>query len=280
MYAIEASGVAQVCRQIVEQNNLQDRITVIHDKVENASLPAGVKADVIISEWMGFYLLHESMLDSVIVAREKWLKSDGCMFPSSATLYLCPVNMKKYVEENWNFWSDVYGFDFSPVLPLVKQKAESSPIVTTVQPDQLLAEPQVVLNLDLLFVTQGDLRNIQGTFDFPVKANSVLHGFASWFEVEFEGGSISVLDTGPSAAKTHWEQTVMFLPHPLLVSKQDTVACRLTMTQDSNNCRLYNICIELDEGEDSDDAYNTSDVENEHMAKNELLKAMGHEPNS
>jgi len=30
--------------------------------------------DVIISEWMGFYLLHESMLDSVLVARDRFLK--------------------------------------------------------------------------------------------------------------------------------------------------------------------------------------------------------------
>ena len=30
--------------------------------------------DIVISEWMGYCLLFESMLDSVLFARDKWLK--------------------------------------------------------------------------------------------------------------------------------------------------------------------------------------------------------------
>ena len=60
---------------------------VIQGKAEDVDLPEGVQVDVIVSEWMGFYLLHESMLDSVIAARDKHLKADGVMLPSKATLY-------------------------------------------------------------------------------------------------------------------------------------------------------------------------------------------------
>lgn len=35
--------------------------------------------DVIISEWMGYFLLRESMFDSVISARDRWLKPTGVM---------------------------------------------------------------------------------------------------------------------------------------------------------------------------------------------------------
>lgn len=35
--------------------------------------------DVIISEWMGYFLLRESMFDSVICARDRWLKPTGAM---------------------------------------------------------------------------------------------------------------------------------------------------------------------------------------------------------
>ena len=31
------------------------------------------KADIIISEWMGYCLLYESMLETVCIARDKWL---------------------------------------------------------------------------------------------------------------------------------------------------------------------------------------------------------------
>jgi len=35
------------------------------------------KVDIIVSEWMGYFLLYESMLNSVLVARDKFLKEDG-----------------------------------------------------------------------------------------------------------------------------------------------------------------------------------------------------------
>ena len=34
--------------------------------------------DVIISEWMGYFLLFESMLDTVIVARNQHLQTSDC----------------------------------------------------------------------------------------------------------------------------------------------------------------------------------------------------------
>ena len=38
------------------------------------TLPEGVdKVDIIISEWMGYCLFYESMLQTVIFARDKWL---------------------------------------------------------------------------------------------------------------------------------------------------------------------------------------------------------------
>ncbi len=47
-------------------------ITLIKGKVEEVELPVE-KVDIIISEWMGYFLLYESMLDTVIYARDKWL---------------------------------------------------------------------------------------------------------------------------------------------------------------------------------------------------------------
>lgn len=49
-------------------------ITVIKGKVEEIELPVP-KVDVIISEWMGYFLLFENMLNTVLYARDKWLVS-------------------------------------------------------------------------------------------------------------------------------------------------------------------------------------------------------------
>jgi protein arginine N-methyltransferase 1 len=51
-------------------------------KMEQVKLPVD-KVDIIISEWMGYFLLYESMLDSVLFARDKYLNSNGVSF------YLC-----------------------------------------------------------------------------------------------------------------------------------------------------------------------------------------------
>ena len=45
---------------------------MIRGKVEEIELPVE-KVDVIVSEWMGYCLFYESMLDTVIFARDKWL---------------------------------------------------------------------------------------------------------------------------------------------------------------------------------------------------------------
>ena len=44
--------------------------------MEEVKLPVDT-VDIIISEWMGYFLLYESMLDSVIYARNKYLSENG-----------------------------------------------------------------------------------------------------------------------------------------------------------------------------------------------------------
>ena len=57
-------------------NGLEDKIQVIRGKIEDIELPVE-KVDIIISEWMGYFLVFESMFDSVIYARDKWLAEGG-----------------------------------------------------------------------------------------------------------------------------------------------------------------------------------------------------------
>ena len=63
VYGVECSGIIEQARQIVEANGFSDRITLIHGKVEEIEVPE--KVDIIVSEWMGYFLLYESMLDTV-----------------------------------------------------------------------------------------------------------------------------------------------------------------------------------------------------------------------
>jgi protein arginine N-methyltransferase 1 len=49
---------------------------VIKGKIEDIQLPDGIeKVDVIIAEWMGYTLFYDSIIQSVIYARDKYLVS-------------------------------------------------------------------------------------------------------------------------------------------------------------------------------------------------------------
>lgn len=95
VYAIERAGIFQHSRNIIKANGLEDRITVINGKVEEVELPVE-KVDTIISEWMGYFLIYESMLDTVLFARDKWLKPNGMLLPDKATMFIAGIEDEQY----------------------------------------------------------------------------------------------------------------------------------------------------------------------------------------
>lgn len=60
-------------------------VNLIKGRLEDTHLPVQ-QVDVIVSEWMGYFLLYEGMLDSVIYARDHHLAKDGLMLPSRCSL--------------------------------------------------------------------------------------------------------------------------------------------------------------------------------------------------
>lgn len=57
------------------------------------------KVDIIISEWMGYFLLYESMFDSVLYARDKWLAPDGILLPDSAAMHIAAIDDGEYYKK-------------------------------------------------------------------------------------------------------------------------------------------------------------------------------------
>lgn len=60
----------------------------------------------------GYALLFESMLDSVLVARDTFLRQGGAILPDIANIYL---TMGSPAAEDLSFWNNVYGIDMNPV---------------------------------------------------------------------------------------------------------------------------------------------------------------------
>ena len=54
---------------------------------------------------MGYFLLYESMFDSVLYARDKWLAEDGIMMPDTAKMYIAALDDEHYYNKKlvWLF---------------------------------------------------------------------------------------------------------------------------------------------------------------------------------
>lgn len=92
------STIIEKAREIVEANGMTAKITLLQGKMEEVKLPY-TKVDIIISEWMGYFLLYESMLDTVLYARDQYLKPGGLIFPDKATIFMAGIEDGEYKEE-------------------------------------------------------------------------------------------------------------------------------------------------------------------------------------
>ncbi|XP_050878504.1 probable histone-arginine methyltransferase 1.3 [Lathyrus oleraceus] len=89
VYAVEASEMAEYARKLIAGNpTLAQRITVIKGRVEDVELPE--KADILISEPMGTLLVNERMLESYVIARDRFLTPTGKMFPGVGRIHMAP----------------------------------------------------------------------------------------------------------------------------------------------------------------------------------------------
>lgn len=130
--AVDCADIIDHTERVVSDNNYSDVIHVIKGKIENVQLPCA-KVDIIISEWMGYCLFFESMLESVIFARNKWLKHEGILFPDRCTLYLTAINDTGTKNELMNFWNDVYGFNMS----IMKNVSLKDARIIAIDPDRV-----------------------------------------------------------------------------------------------------------------------------------------------
>ncbi|GJN20926.1 hypothetical protein PR202_gb08364 [Eleusine coracana subsp. coracana] len=232
--------------EIVRENELSDKVVVLHGRIEDVNIEE--KVDVIISEWMGYMLLYESMLGSVIFARDKWLKPGGLILPSHASLYMAPITNSQRYHDSIYFWHDVYGIKMSSMMPLAKQCAFMEPSVETISGENVLTWPTVhnllgflkqVAQVDCYTIQAQELETISAAFKF----SSMLHvrqkpkkQAAQSMDGSTQDASPSskkkkqdvsiVLSTAPEDAPTHWQQTLLYLFEPIELNKDQTIEVR------------------------------------------------------
>lgn len=211
VYGIDMSDIAYQAMDIVRENNLQDKVTILKGRIEEVVLPVS-KVDIIISEWMGYFLLYESMLDSVLFARDKWLRVGGAMYPSHCTVSLLAAHDQKLEASYVSFWEDVYGFN----MPSLKKEVLSEGLMQVVNPDSVMSEPCRVYGIDVNTVQSKNL-DYQTDFSLRITKPGICSAIVGYFDIGFEGENASMFTTSPLSPQTHWKQTVFFLNEKIVV---------------------------------------------------------------
>lgn len=238
VYAVECSHMADRAKEIVETNGYSKVITVLKGKIEELELPVP-KVDIIISEWMGYFLLFENMLNSVLFARDKWLVDDGVILPDIASLYLTAIEDKDYKEDKIEFWNNVYGFDMS----CIKKQALMEPLVDTVDQNQIATNCQLLKSMDISKMSSGDC-SFTAPFKLVAARDDFIHAFVAYFDVSFtKCHKLMGFSTGPRSRSTHWKQTVLYLEDVLTICEGETIVGSMTVAPNKKNPRDVDIML-------------------------------------
>ncbi|KAK3101367.1 hypothetical protein FSP39_003033 [Pinctada imbricata] len=248
---IECSSIIDYAQKIVDDNNFGDVVKLVKGKVEEVALPDGIeKVDIIISEWMGYCLFYESMLNTVIFARDKWLKPGGLIFPDRATLYVTAIEDRQYKDDKINFWDNVYGFDMS----VIRKVAISEPLVDVVDPKQVVTNSCLLKEVDIYTVQAEDL-TFTAPFHLQIRRNDYVHALVTFFNIEFtKCHKRTGFSTAPEAPYTHWKQTVFYFDQlDLTVKKGEELYGTFKVQPNQKNNRDLDFVVDVDfKGELSD----------------------------
>ncbi|KAL1548451.1 putative histone-arginine methyltransferase 1.3 [Salvia divinorum] len=233
VYAVEASDMADYARKLISGNpSLSERITVIKGKVEEVELPE--KADILISEPMGTLLINERMLESYIIARDRFLVPKGKMFPTIGRIHMAPFSDEYLYIEIANkalFWQqqNYYGVNLTPLHGTAFQGYFSQPVVDAFDP-RLLVAPAISHVIDFTSAKEEDLYEFDIPLKFVSSTGTRVHGLACWFDVLFGGSTVQRwLTTAPGAPVTHWYQLRCVLAQPIYVMPGQEIMGRLHM---------------------------------------------------
>lgn len=220
VHAIEAGKIANIAEKIISDNKLSSKITV--HKSLSSEVNINDKADIIVSETMGFTGLEEGIVDIFREALLKFGHRDTKIIPSKVKVSLVPVSDGTVQNEILNFWSiPIHNFDYSYIQNLATNNIFSRQLISE---NEYLSDPEEVYALDL----SDKAKNLnEETKEFLIGRNDTLYGFSGWFTVDLTDQI--VLSSSPQNKLNHWQQFFIPIKKPVFVNTNDTVKIVIKM---------------------------------------------------
>jgi len=232
VYALELPGMADLAEQVAHLNT--SRIQVVQGKVEEVDDGVVPMVDVIISDWMGHALFHESLISSVLAARDRWLVQDGLLLPDKATLHLAATNLR--VAESKDWWGNVHGFDMGSVSVASLKEVE----IGKLKDSDIVSAPCLLAEFSLYNCKREQLLTSRH-FALTALTDEYIGGVVLYWQVHFSHGEQPFsLNTAPETDRNSGyrrshrgpKQVVMGLQKPLTIEKGEKLYGIIKLTPD------------------------------------------------
>mmetsp|Transcript_17551 Transcript_17551/g.37958 ORF Transcript_17551/g.37958 Transcript_17551/m.37958 type:complete len:593 (+) Transcript_17551:81-1859(+) len=269
--AVDNSDVLNQAEKIVKLNGYDHVVTCVRGKIEtlleNDGLPlsAGETVDVIVSEWMGYALFFETMLPSVMAAR------DAVMTPGSGTMF--PNVSKIFIEggtgfERLAYWDDVHSLDMSPMKERMVSELTNEAWVEVIEDENIVTNRTKVMEHDLNACKDDEL-DFEAPFELRLRDGASsgedivkIHQLVVSFDIEFSvpGTNAVSFTTGCQGTPTHWKQTVLWFDPlhncpGLSKGRGDVMRGTFRMRRNAENHRAIDIAVSWETGRNEDDGW-------------------------
>lgn len=215
--AVDQSEIIYFAMDIARRNKMS-KIQFVKGRLEDTEIPKPDQVDIIISEWMGYFLLFEGMLDSVIYARDHHLKPGGIILPNRCNISLVALGDEQRHREFISFWEDVYGFDMCTLQPEVLKEA----VIEVCKSEHVLTDAVVLAEFNMMTADYSCM-NFACDFRLTVQKSGQIMAFAGYFDTFFDLANAISFTTGPHATPTHWKQTVFYIRTPVAVTAGEVI---------------------------------------------------------
>lgn len=171
------------------------------------------KVDIIVSEWMGYFLIFENMISSYIHAIKTFLKPEGLTLPSHATMYLDaafydPKLAKKHFKGNSHY---------------------KTVLIERCKGNYLLSSNATMIKA--FDFTNRDLQNpldsdgFTSNFEIQVAKTGTFNAVVGSFDTKLCNEVF--LNTMSVCPITHWKQSIFFIANPTQVEAGDIISGKI-----------------------------------------------------
>lgn len=181
VYALDHSEVILAAQKIAEDN----KITGIEFVPKNSfQFSTDEKFDVIIHDQIGDLLFEENMLETLIDARERFLKkSGGRILPNKFELYIEPVKVKDEFHVPPLHEQKIDGIDFASAAALMTPKKIRD--MWSDEIDFFFSAPSPIFRFDLETLECKDIPSVF-TAEKNILRSGRLDGFLLYFKIIFD----------------------------------------------------------------------------------------------